>query len=229
MNYLALVNRARVECGVGGASTPLTTAQNLTGESARIAAWVNSAWMDIQTAKDDWEFMRFGFQFNTTAQVQIYKSTDAAVALPLFSNWKRDSFRCSTLGQAYKDEQLMNYMDYNTFRNLYQYGNMRTTYARPVVVSVTPEKYLGFGSIPDAAYVIVGEYYTTPVPMSADADTPLLFDRFHMMIVYRAMTFYGSYEAAAEVVDRGTKEFTRLMNRLDIDGLPTITSGPPLA
>lgn len=228
MNFLQLINRARVECGVSGASTPLTTAQNLTGEAARIASWVNSAWVDIQTAKDDWQFMRTGFTFNTVTQQQVYTPTDVGVA-STFANWKRDSFRASSVGQSYKDEQLMNYMEYNTYRNLYQYGNMRTTYARPVVVSITPEKYLGFGSIPDQPYVIVGEYYTKPVEMSADTDAPSLPDRFHMMIVYRAMMFYGGYEAAPEVLTRGKEEFDRLMNRLDIDQLPTIVSGPPLA
>ena len=228
MNFLSLVNRARVECGVSSASTPLVTALNLSGEAARMASWVNSAWVDIQTAKDDWEFMRMDFVFNTTAQQQIYTPTQAGIGTT-FGNWKRDSFRCSSVGQGYKDEQLMNYMEYATFRNLFEYGNMRTTYARPVVVSVIPNKSLGLGSIPDQAYVIAGEYYTKPIEFSSDIDTPSLPERFHMMIVYRAMIFYGGYEAAGEVMARGQKEFDRLMNRLDIDQLPTIVSGPPLA
>ena len=50
-----------------------------------------------------------------------------------------------------------------------------------------------------------------------------------MMIVYRAMMFYGGYESAPEVYQRGEAEFKRLMSRLDIDQLPTLVSGPPLA
>lgn len=230
MNFLQLINRTRVECGVSGASTPLSTAQGLTGESARIANWVNSAWEDIQTAKEDWQWMREPFQFNTVTQQQIYTPTEVGVAAT-FGNWKRDSFRCSSVGQNYGDEQLMNYMEWNTFRNLYQYANMRRTYARPVVVTIDPDKNLGFGSIPDQPYVIVGEYYTKPTQFSADADAPpsVFPDRFHMAIVYRAMMFYGGYEAAPEVYQRGEFEFKRLMNRIDIDQLPTLVSGPPLA
>lgn len=230
MNYLQLINRTRVECGVSGASTPLTTAQNLTGESARIANWVNSAWVDVQTAKDDWQWMREAVQFNTVTQQQLYTPTQAGVG-STFANWKRDSFRCSSVGQNYQDEQLMNYMEWSTFRNLYIYATMRTTYARPVVVTIDPDKSLGFGSIPDQPYVITGEYYVKPVEFSADTDAPpsVFPDRFHMMIVYRAMMFYGGYESAPEVFQRGENEFKRLMNRLDIDQLPTIVSGPPLA
>lgn len=228
MNFLALVNRTRVECGVSGASTPLTTAQNLTGESARIANWVNSAWVDIQTSKDDWLFMRESFTFNTVTQQWQYNA-DTDCGLADFANWKRDSFRCSSVGQNYADEQLMNYMDWTTYRNLYQYGNMRTTYQRPVVVSIMPNKDLAFGAVPDQPYVIDGEYYTKPAEFSADTDTPSLPDRFHLIIVYRAMMYYGGYEAAAEVYQRGETEFKRLENRLNIDQLATIVSGPPLA
>lgn len=230
MNYLALINRARVECGVSGSSTPLPTAQNLTGESARIASWINSAWVDIQSAHEDWQWMRQPVQFNTVTQQQAYTPTQAGVAAT-FGNWKRDSFRCSSVGQNFADEQLMSYMDYDTFRNLYVYGNMRTTYTRPVVVAIVPgpDKSLAFGAVPDQPYVITGEYYVKPTELAADADEPNLPARFHLALVYRTMMFYGGYEAAPEVYQRGETEFKRIMNRLNIDQLTTPVSGPPLA
>lgn len=228
MNYLQLVNRTRVECGVSGPA--LTTAQGLSGEAARIAAWVSAAWTDIQSSKEDWQWMREPVQFNTVTQQQEYTPTEAGIA-STFGNWKRDSFRCSSVGQNYADEQLLNYMEWGTFRNLYQYGNMRTTYARPVVVAITPgaTKKLAFGSIPDQPYVITGEYYRKPVELSADADEPAFPERYHMSIVYRAMMFYAGYEAAPEVYQRGELEFKRLINRLNVDQLPNVLSGPPLA
>jgi hypothetical protein len=228
VNFLQLVNRARVECGVSGASTPLTSVAGLTGESARIANWVNSAWVDIQTAKEDWQWMREPVQFDLVTQQQIYTPDQAGVGAT-FANWKLDSFRASSVGQNYADEQLMAYMDYTTFRNLYQYGSMRTTYTRPVVVTVTPDKSLGFGAIPDQPYVITAEYYLRPTEMVDATDEPAIPARFQMMIVYRAMMFYGGYETAPEVYQRGESEFKRLMNVLNIDQLPIIVSGPPLA
>lgn len=230
MNFLQLINRTRVECGVSGASTPLTSVAGLTGESARIANWVNTAWVDLQTSKEDWQWMRDTFQFNLVTQQQTYTPTEAGVG-STFGNWKRDSFRVSSVGQQYKDEQLTNYMDWTTFRNLYIYANMRYTYARPVVVSIDPDKNLAFGSIPDQPYVVVGEYYVAPTEFEAATDAPpgVFPDRFHMLVVYRAMMYYGGYESAAEVYQRGELEYKRLMNRLAIDQLPTVISGPPLA
>jgi hypothetical protein len=121
-------------------------------------------------------------------------------------------------------------MEWNTFRNLYQYANMRNTRSRPVVVTIVPpSKNLGFGATPDQAYVIVGEYYRKPTEFTTAAEEPDLPPRFHLMIVYRAMMFYAGYESAPEVYQRGELEFKRLMSRLEIDLLPDIISGPPLA
>lgn len=225
MNLLQLVNQTRVECGVSGPA--LTTAQGQVGESGRMVSWTQQAWIDLQTSKEDWLFLREPFTFNLVANQYQYTATEAG--LTDFGNWKRDSFRASSVGQDYKDEQLLNYMEWTTYRNLYRYANMRNTTARPVVVSITPEKYLAFGSKPDQAYVIDGEYYTQPVTLAADADTPLLPARFHMAIVYRAMMYYAGYEAAPEVLSRGDFEYRRLYSRMEIDQLPTIVSGPPLA
>ncbi|CAB4145629.1 hypothetical protein UFOVP474_24 [uncultured Caudovirales phage] len=225
MNLLQLVNQARVECGVSGPA--LTTAVGQTGESGRMVAWVVQAWTDIQTSKEDWLFMRESFDFNTTANVWEYSPTDAG--LTDFGNWKRDSFRCASDLTLFRDEQLLNYMEWTTFRNLYRYANMRNTTARPVVVSIMPNKDLAFGSTPDGVYVIDGEYYTQPVTLAADADTPLLPTRFHMAIVYRSMMYYAGYEAAPEVMARGDFEYRRLYSRMEIDQLPTLISGPPLA
>lgn len=229
MTFLQLVNRLRVECGVSG--PPLTTvAGQLAGsENARMVAWVQQAWNDIQTSKEDWLFLREPFQFNTVTQQQIYTPAQAGITAANFGNWKRDSFRCSSVGSNYRDEQLLNYMEWTTFRNLYIYANMRNTYARPVVVTIDPDKNLGFGAIPDIPYVIVGEYYTQPLQLTLDADEPAIPSRFHMIIVYRAMMYYAGYEAAPEVMSRGEFEYKRLYSRLDIDQLPTTVSGPPLA
>lgn len=226
MNYLQLVNRARTECGVSGGDLVTTSGQ--TGEAARFTGWINSAYVDIQSSKEDWEWMRSDVTFNLVAEQYSYTPTEAGIGTT-FANWKRNSFRCSTSGNNYGDEQLLNFMDWTTFRDLYQYGNMRTTYSRPVVLSVKPNKDLAFGPSPDQAYVINAEYYTKPVEFSSDSDEPALPDRFHMLVVYRAMMFYGGYEAAPEVYQRGEFEFKRLMDRLTLDQLPTTVSGPPLA
>lgn len=225
MNYLQLVNRARVECGVSGGDLATTSAA--TGENARFTNWINTAYVDIQTAREDWDFLRGTFNFQTVAQQQNYSPTEAGIGSD-FGNWKRDSFRCS-LNANFADEQLMNYMVYSQFRNLYRYGTMRTTFSRPVVVAFEPDKGLTFGPIPDQIYFINGEYFKKPIEFSSDTDVPRIPEQYHMLIVYKLMMYYGGFESAPEVFSRGEYEFRRLMDRLHIDQLPTTMSGPPLA
>jgi len=117
MNFLQLVNQLRVECGVSGPPLSTVAGQLAGSENARMVSWIQNAWNDIQTSKEDWLFLREPFQFNTVALQQIYTPTEAGVG-STFGNWKRDSFRCSSVGSNFTDEQLMNYMDWTTFRNL---------------------------------------------------------------------------------------------------------------
>ena len=154
---------------------------------------------------------------------QIYSNT--------LDNWKKDSFRLSIKVGAddFTEEQLLPCMDYDEWRNIYQYGTMRTTQSRPTVVAVHPSKAIGFGPIPDKTYRFIGEFYRKPVEFVSDDDQPSFSDRYHMAIVYKAMMYYGGFESAPEVFSRGEYEFRRIMERLHAEELPTTMSGPPLA
>ena len=224
MNLLELVNRVRLECGVAGPQ--LMSLSSAALETQRIRNWVIDSWRDIQTMKDDWHFMQKSFQFATVAQQQVYTPTQAGVAD--FSTWKLNSLRCAR-EVSLVDEQLLGYMLYDQFRNLYQYGPTRTNYARPAVFTVTPQKALAFSATPDDVYQIVGEYYKTPMMLSIDTDSPEFPVRFHMLIVYMAMKHYGAYESAPEVYQRGSELSGQILSELMINELPAPVFGAPLA
>lgn len=233
--FLSLVNLARSEAGVAGGD--LATLQSgLSAESTRFKNWIANAWVDIQTEHPDWEFMRFSNEFDTVANQAGYTPQQAKATndgtntgTAILGNWKRDSFRASTSGNNYADEMLMGFMPWWQYRNLYQYGSMRSQRSRPVVFSIDPQKNLYFGIVPDGAYTIVYEYFRTPITLSADADTPAMPDRFHNLIAYRALRAYGIFMAAPEVIGRADEQIFRLSTQLASDQLPIITSGPPLA
>lgn len=235
MNFLQIVNLARSEAGVAGGD--LTTLQGaLSAESARFKSWVSSAWVRIQSEHPDWDFLRFTQEFNTVANQASYTPQQAlatsdgtATGTVILGNWKRNSFRISTAGQSYQDEMLLGFMPWDQFRNLYQYGNMRSERSRPVVYSIDPQKNLWFGIIPNGAYTVVYEYFRTPITLSADADTPAMPDRFHELIAYKALRAYGIFMAAPEVIGRADDQISRISAELAADQLPVITSGPPLA
>lgn len=228
MNFLALVNRARMEAGASGPDLS-SLGGALTQESSRFKTWVNEAWQEVQVHAADWDFMRRDFAFNTVASTQVYTAATLSTPITSFRNWKRDSFRAYLTASGFGDEQLLGFLDYETFRNLYLYGTQRSVTGRPVLFSIKPNKDLIIGPVPDAVYTVVGEYFVLPSDLVADADIPGVTAEYHMLIVWRAVRSYGLYEAAPEVIVRADREINRLLSKMENDQMPEITYGPPLA
>ena len=224
MTLLELVNRVRMECGVSGPMLGSLSSGSL--ETQRIRGWIIDAWRKVQTSRSDWFFMRGEASFPLIANKQYYTPSEAG--LSSFASWKLDSFRLAAL-PTFEDEQFLGFVPYEDFRNVYNYGSMRTTRSRPVSMTVAPNKSMGFGSIPDDVYYVTGEYYKAPVFLSADTDVPDMPERFHMLLAYMAMESYGAFEAAPEVYQRGKEMVSMLFPDLVEDQAPTPVFGQPLA
>lgn len=299
-----------VNCGVSGAA--LTTTANQTGEPGRLCNWINEAWEDIQTQRQDWQWMRKTATFTTVANQPIY--TISQIGLTDFGHWSRDTFRNyanpfvsisigspavanlqghllnigdqvqfftsgslptgitqgityyvvsiptpdtftfsltaggspvntsgtqsgnqsmtsnnTTTFSGMRSEIFMEYMDYDGWRNSYEYGALRTIKTRPLNMTITPNKSIGLGPFPDSGYTVLGDYYSVPVDLVADTDVPAMPAKFHLAIIYKAMMAYGAFEAASEVYDRGEKEYNRWIRRIHADQEIEMTSSGPLA
>lgn len=233
--YLQIVNLARMECGV--ASGDLATLQSgLSLESARFKTWARDEWKRVQSSHPDWQFLRVAGEFTTTANQSKYTPQQAAATsdgttsgTAILADWKRDSFRLSTAGASYADEAILGYQPYDVWRNMYQYGAMRSVRSKPVLFAVDPQKNLVLGATPDAAYVVNYEFYRTPQELSADDDVPLCPDRFHDLIVYRTVRAYGIFMSAPEVISRADSLIDTIYPDLCNDQLPPMMSGNPLA
>lgn len=226
--FLQLVQRLRSEAGVSGADPATCQGQN--GELMRLVRWVNDAWLDVQNKHWDWFFLRsqFSFQTNTAANQQLY--TPAQCGTNNFGNWKRDSLRIYTTALGFPNEMILPFAPYDEFRNLYLYGANRTNYMRPSLYSIDPQKNLVLGGPPDlVGYTINGEYYQVATYLQNDTDIPLLPPQYQMIIVWKALQWYGLYEGAEEAVTRGTQEYNKLMLLLEKDQMAAIGFGEPLA
>lgn len=229
MTFLELVNRTRQECGVS--RNDLLTLNAVTGESLRIKNWVIQAWKEIQQKGRNLDWMTRDFSFQTIAAQQAYTATDAVptgIALTSFKRWKQNTFRIYLTATGASDETHLTEMAYEDFRNYYIFGSMRTTQGRPSRVAIrAQDKALLLGMVPDAVYTVVGQYFIQPVALSADADEPAWIHD-DMAIVYKAMEFYGYYEAAPEVLSRGKAEFKTLMGGILNEELPDVELAGPL-
>lgn len=221
MTFLALVQRLGVECSINGTGPVSVIGQ--VGQMGRLVNWINSAWLEIQGLHDNWNFMREDFSFNTIADVGDYP-TESAIGLADMSEWHKDSFRVSRTDLGPIDEQFIVEWDYETFRDTYRYGEQIA--GRPFVFAERPQGGdIWLGPKPDAVYTVTGEYQRSPTVMVMDDDTPDIPKHLHMIIVYKAMIYYGLYEAASEVLGRGELQYNILMAQLERRELPGITVG----
>jgi hypothetical protein len=182
---------------------------------------------------DNWNWMREPFTFETVASTGNYDPnsvTNTVTGNPMtdLRYWWKDTFRCQKKSIGVQDEQWLVEWEYQVFRNTYRF-NVQVN-GRPVVFAIMPnDKKVMLGQIPDDVYQISGEYQTLPVSMTANTDTPAMPTHLHLAIVYKAMEYYGLYEAAPEVMQRGATQFSRLRNQLEREQLPELYLGNPLA
>lgn len=234
MNRLQLCQKLQTNCGVSGT---LTTTINQTGSLGRLVGWMDDAWSNLQTEREDWEFMRSsnldsaespsGVSFATVAGQAVYPlgsgSGTSGVAVADFGKWAHETFRCQVTASGVNTEVPMDWVPYDVWRDVYMLGAMRNVQTRPVVIAVGPNKELCLGPPPDATYTVTGDYYIAPTAMEADTDTPTgLPARFHMLLVYDAMDMYAFYESAPEVATWAEKGRTRLLPVFQSVYLPTV-------
>lgn len=225
MNYLALFQRLKLECGVSG-SIP-SSVLNQQGEMLNLVTWINAAWQDIQNVREDWDWLRTSTSFPTVSGKSQY--TIAQANTTNFGYWDKATFRSYETATGLDDEMMMDNITYDEWRDGYLIGSLRNTSTRPYVMAVAPNKSICLAPVPDGNYTITGDYFSAPTDLVNNTDIPAMPVKFHIAIVYRAMMSYGAYESAPEVYQRGEVEYNKILRRMMFDQLPEIRTGSALA
>ena len=241
MTLLQLLQRCAIECSISGAAS-ISTAQGITPGSSlgRILMWLNTAWAELQTVSDEWEWLRSsnilgaGASFTTVAGQASYPlgtgPGTSGIPVTSFGKYDRYSFRNYTTSAGTNNEWFLDWIDYDKWRNSYMLGAMRTVQTRPVAVAIGPDKSVCLGPPPNGLYTVTADYWMAPSQMSADIDVPVgLPAQYHMIIVYDAMRSYAGYESAQEVWDRADRGYRMLRGELEATYLPEIYTAGALA
>lgn len=223
MTFLELCQRVAERCDVSGT---ITTVTGQSGEYKRIVNWTAEAWMDIQRAQSDWDWMTGEFSFQTVAADREYTAVDAGATN--FSKWLLDTFRIYLTSTGVSDEGFLVPTDYREFRNTYMFGSQAD--GRPSTFTVRPRNSnLLLGLRPDAIYTVEGEYRKAATQMTVDADEPGMPSEYHMLVVHGARKKYGFFESASEVLAEATKDYDRLLGELARLHTEAVSLGEPLA
>jgi len=236
MNFLQIFQRAVKECRIPG-TTP-TTAIGQTGLLDEMVNWTADAYREIQNKREDWRWLRSTFTVPTVASTDAYaygSCTDGltATAITRFAHWLpfdesgRTNTKIYLTSTGVSGERWLPFMAWGRFGALYKFGAQND--APPAYCTINPQNKLILGPKPDAVYTVSGEYQMSAQELAADADTPEMPTRFHMLVVYEVMQKYGLYKVAQETLIRGQAEANKMWSDLMLDQLPKITFGGPLA
>lgn len=218
----------------------LVTVDGATGENLDVVGWVNEAWMELQLARPNWKWKRSsrllgaGASFPTVQGTWSYPLGTGVGTVGIleadFGSWLRETFRGQTTTVGVRDELFLDWIDYDVWRDAYAYGAQQLMATRQVAIAIGPDNSVCLGPFPNSLYTLTADYMTAATEMEDDTDVPTgLPEQFHMMIVYKAMTYYAGFNAAPEVMTRGKRGYRNRFRRLSGLRVEEVTPGRTLA
>ena len=223
MDFLTLCQKVYLQGGISG---QITSTQNQTGEALRIVNFVQDSYREILNSDQ----FTFGFiRKEVHKQLVLGQGTYTKAELDVsdLGQWDTTSMRVS-INEDRTDETFIIGQRWPAFRDYWRFSTRRYTTSRPLNCAINQDTNLEIGPVPDAAYWLTFQYIDVPADLLADADVPVIPDRWQMAIVWRALRHYGMFESAPEVVMRADAAYNEIMLRMTLDQSPQIVVGPPL-
>lgn len=207
MNFLATAQRLVREAGIAD-DGPISVVSQ-TGEMGRVVEWANDAWLTIQR-KQHWDWLW------EQATVTILAATSATAGSIPANRYLRDKARIGTARLAFRP--------WERFSILYPAPGSGT----PSVWSIRPDGSFVVDAAPTANTAITVERYRLPTSMAADADIPVMPERFHMAIVWRALMDASDYDEAGVSRATASAKYAEVLGDALSEGRPVLSLGAPL-
>ncbi len=215
--YLQLCQRLRQEAGVSG-SGPVSVTGRI-GIEAKLVEWVRRAWVDVQTLRRDWLFLRDSWSLTTIAGVERYPTT--LEALSHVAQWDHELVLLTDGAQKIELRRI-GYSDYRR--------NLAPQQQRPNAYCIGPDNALILSQVPDAAYAVDGECIRKPQTLTDNGDIVQLDDRYCDIVWQKALMYFAGHTEATVAYQDAASLFAASLNTLERDQLPTMSTGAgPLA
>lgn len=217
MNFLAIVQRLHRE---SGRSTPaLTTVATTDLRQMREVDAVKDAWREIQSSrsKSGWKWMRRTLDATLTVDQQTYDAT-ADFSAVRFGRWRAatdDYWPIVYVDGSPNAQWSLDFDQLDTFRQKWIYRVMGGTV--PIDWTVDESQRLLVGPKPGQAYKLRIDYLMEPLELAADTDVPDLPERFHNVLMWRALIDIATYDAKPEILARAQAQYDRMYGELLLD------------
>lgn len=224
--YLQLSQAVARESGTVSGVLP-TAVTSQTGRLLKVVTWTAAAWTMIQNLENGWRWMRSEFPATAVTGASDARYTASDWSITDLAEWIVDDDTEVTIykqSTGVSDEGKIDYIDFNTWRRMYDKGTQ--TNNRPTHWSISPDNEFCLGPIPDAIYVLNGLYREVPQVLAANNDTPNCPARFHDIILWKGVQLLGEHdEATPQAIITANAKYNEFLFGLRRDQLPRITVG----
>lgn len=214
MDFLALAQRLHRETM---RSTAAPTA--VVGASDRALRLFNAladAWLEVQSERD-WKWMRGTTDEALVIDQQTYTGVQLGVAAR-FGRWREedDTYWPIVYVDGTPNAQWpLHQWGLDDFRQNWIYRTQGSS--TPIAFAIDESDQLLLGPAPSVAYKIRADYWKEPSTLAADADEPDMPERFHILLVWRALMDVARADAAPELLSKAEINYGNLHDKLLFD------------
>jgi hypothetical protein len=184
MNFLEICQEANSLVGMQGTVSSTTVTS---GYQEVLIKFCKQAYIDIQTMRKDWRWMRSSTTFNTVAGTTEYSLATIHGGTHDIARWVPNMILYTDSNSYDTPLKRIPYDKY--IKDDYPQASRAT----PALYATDPIDYHLYLNPPDDAYTITCHYYTMPVELSASADTPVMPEEHHMAIAYLGAAHFAAF------------------------------------
>lgn len=209
MNYLELCNAVLREIN----EVELTNVSSTRGIQSSVKDFVNKAQRDIINSEVEWPFTVVNQSLTTTVGVAEYNRQSDAKTVDF------DSFTVQeSATTAEKKLKYISFEEYLEKLNEADTNPNSSARALPQYVYDTPDNKIGLSPVPDlATYTVRYYYYQTTSDMAVNADTPVIPERFHDVIINRARYYAHMLRSDVQFSQLALRDYTDGLGRMRVE------------
>lgn len=205
--FLELCQAVARESGTFQRTAPLSTA-NQSGRELKVINWTRSAWLQIQNDRPDWHFLIREFQGSVPADTA--RIGPGALGIVDFAGWMPPAYPLHSWPASGGMALRLSPLNFIDWRTRFAIGEQRP--GPPQFYALSTDNELCLGPVPDQAYTVSGFYRRRPQVLVNDDDVPIVPERFHDVIVWKALLMLDKHDEAVNHVrlQRAMVEYTQL-------------------
>ena len=210
MNFLNLAQKTRQLCGYQGSGP---SSVDTTGYDAIFLTLVHDVWIQIQTSKKHWKWLKDQKNFITVIGQTDYTIPYIFGVSPRFRMWEPQNAFISVSGK----KSPIRFVSYDVYNRRHLNDTENTV---PREFTIRPQDSAIILQAPDAVYSLYIDYMKSSQELSVASDTPEMPVDFHNTIIYGAVAEYAADNVLPNLETEYNKKYSLMYNSLCRDQIP---------